>query len=150
MRAHQCQLPPHLLTMSNLLTGGCLCGAITYQLEHEPDDVADICFCRECRKASGAGTLPWVQVPPERFALIKGTAKPFASSAAATRWFCPDCGTPLYMTDQEGRSIGVTLGSLDDPEHIRPTTQGWVCERVSWQGLDAALPTYSKSPPYDL
>ncbi|EKN01047.1 MULTISPECIES: GFA family protein [unclassified Acidocella] len=133
-----------------LLTGGCLCGAVAYRLEHLPGDVADICFCRECRKASGAAGLPWVQVPPARFAVTKGTARGFAFSKAATRWFCGDCGTPLYMTDPEGRSVGVTLGSLDEPEAIRPTTQGWVCERVSWQGLDAGLPAFEKSPPYDL
>ncbi len=132
------------------LTGGCLCGAVAYRLDYEPGDVADMCFCRECRKASGAGALPWVQVPPSRFAVTHGVARGFASSPGATRWFCPDCGTPLYMTDAQGRSVGVPLGTLDKPEAIRPTTQGWVCERVSWQGLDEALPGYEKAPPYDL
>jgi hypothetical protein len=132
------------------LTGGCLCGGITYSLDHETGDVADICFCRACRKASGAAALPWVQVPPARFALTKGGAKPYASSAEATRWFCPDCGTQLYMTDTHGRSVGVTLGSLDEPAHIRPTVQGWVSERVCWQILDAALPAFPLAPPYDV
>lgn len=132
------------------LTGGCLCGAVTYRVAYEPGDVADICFCRECRKASGAAALPWVQVAPARFAVTKGAARAYHSSPQAARWFCPDCGTPLYMTDSENRSVGITLGSLDDPEAIRPTTQGWVCERVSWQALDGSLPAHEKSPPYDL
>ncbi len=136
--------------MGTILTGGCLCGGVTYRLEHAPGDVADVCFCQECRKASGAAALPWVQVQPARFSVTKGAAKPFASSTMATRWFCPDCGTPLYMTDAQGRSVGVTLGTLDNPETIRPTTQGWVCERVSWQALDETLPAYGRSPPYDL
>ncbi len=136
--------------MGTILIGGCLCGAVTYRLIHEPGDVADVCFCQECRKASGAAALPWVQVTPRRFVLTKGVAKGFTSSARAMRWFCPDCGTPLYMTDAQGRSIGVTLGSLDNPEAIRPTTQGWVCERVSWQALDRALPAHENAPPYDL
>ena len=129
------------------LTGGCLCGAITYRLDFKPGDVADMCFCRECRKASGAAALPWVQVPPSRFTVTRGAAKGYASSPGAARWFCPDCGTPLYMTDAQGRSVGVTLGTLDDPDTIRPTTQGWVCERVSWQRLDETLPVFEKPPP---
>lgn len=136
--------------MAQILTGGCLCGEIAFRLDYEPGDVADICFCRECRKASGAANLPWVQVPPARFTLIKGEPRAYASSPQALRWFCGDCGGALYMTDHEGRSVGVTLGSLDEPESIRPTTQGWVCERVSWQALDAALPAFEKNPPYDL
>jgi hypothetical protein len=136
--------------MAVRLSGGCLCGAVTYSLDYEPGDVADICFCRECRKASGAASLPWVQVAPSRFHVTKGQARGYASSAHAIRWFCPDCGGPLYMTDDEGRSVGVTLGSLDDPEAIRPTVQGWVCERVSWQAPDETLPAYGKAPPYDL
>ena len=132
------------------LTGGCLCGAIAYSLDYEPGDVADVCFCRECRKASGAAALPWVQVPPGRFRVTKGAARGHASSPQAMRWFCGDCGSPLYMTDSEGRSVGVTLGSLDDPEAIRPTVQGWVCERVSWQAVDESLPAHEKAPPYDL
>ena len=66
--------------MATSLTGGCLCGATTYRLDYEPGDVADVCFCRECRKASGAAALPWVQVPPARFAVTKGAAKAYASS----------------------------------------------------------------------
>lgn len=136
--------------MAISLTGGCLCGGLTYRLDYEPGDVADVCFCRECRKAGGGAALPWVQVPPARFIVTQGKAKGYPSSPMATRWFCPSCGTPLYMTDPQGRSIGVTLGTLDDPEAIRPTTQGWVCERVSWQALDSTLPAYETSPPYDL
>jgi len=136
--------------MTKHLTGGCLCGAIAYSLDYEPGDVADVCFCRECRKASGAAALPWVQVPPGRFRVTKGVARGYASSPQAMRWFCGDCGSTVYMTDSEGRSVGVTLGSLDAPEAIRPTVQGWVCERVSWQAVDESLPAYDKAPPYDL
>jgi hypothetical protein len=132
------------------LTGGCLCGAVAYELVHIPGDVADICFCAQCRKASGAASLPWVQVPPARFHVTKGLARGFASSPQATRWFCGNCGTQLYMTDTAHKSVGVTLGSLDNPEEVPPTVQGWVCERVSWQKLDDRLPAYTKAPPYDL
>ncbi len=133
-----------------LLTGMCLCGAVAYELDHVPGDVADICHCGQCRRASGAASLPWVQVPPSRFRVTRGAARGFASSAHATRWFCGDCGTPLYMTDDEGRSVGVTLGSLDEPEAVTPTVHGWVSARVGWEVLDEDLPRYGEAPPYDL
>jgi hypothetical protein len=132
------------------LTGACLCGAVAYEFDHQPGDIADICHCAQCRRASGAAALPWVQVPSSRFRVTSGTPKGFASSPQATRWFCGDCGTPLYMTDVEGRSVGITLGSLNQPEAIQPTVHGWVCEQVSWFSPPANLPRYERSPPYDL
>ena len=135
--------------MPQTLTGACLCSAVAYEIRHMEGDVADICHCAECRRASGAPSLPWVQVPPSRFRLTRGAPKPYASSPRATRWFCGACGTPLYMTDDEGRSVGVTLGSLDQPEAVRPTVHGWICERLDWEAVGAELPRYDKAPPYD-
>ncbi len=132
-----------------LLTGTCLCGAVAYEVNTIAGDVADICHCVQCRRASGAASLPWVQVPPERFRITRGTAKAFASSAHATRWFCGNCGTPLYMTDDANRSVGVTLGTLDQPDSIHPTVHGWLSEHVAWAALED-LPGYGQAPPYDL
>ena len=97
------------------LTGACLCNAIAYEFSCTGNEVADYCHCRQCQKSSGAPILPWVQVPPQNFRITRGHAKPYASSTHSTRWFCPDCGTPLYMTDHANRSVGITLGTLDTP-----------------------------------
>jgi len=132
-----------------ILAGGCLCGAVTYEIEHLAGDVADFCHCSQCRKASGATSVPWVQVAPQRFRVTRGAARGFASSAHAMRWFCGDCGTPLYMTDDASRSVGITLGSLGEPEKIRPTVHGWVGAKLSWEVLDEHLPRYDEAPPYD-
>lgn len=41
---------------NRILTGGCLCGAVRYQVEGEPL-YAGFCYCVDCRKASGAGVV---------------------------------------------------------------------------------------------
>lgn len=132
------------------LTGGCLCGAVRYEIAPRPGDVADYCHCRECRRAAGAPVVAWVQVAPARFSVTQGAARPFASSAQATRWFCGDCGSPLYMTDDAGHSVGVTLGTLDAPAAVHPTVHGWLRERIEWFEIKDSLPRYEESPPYDL
>jgi hypothetical protein len=131
-------------------TGACLCGAIRYEILYAAGDVVDYCHCEQCRRASGAPVLAWVEVAPERFRITQGDAKPFASSTRATRWFCPDCGTPLYMTDDAGRSVGITLGTLDQPEAVRPTVHGWESERLEWFRIADDLPRYAQAPPYTL
>ena len=132
------------------LTGACLCGSMTYEIFHRIGDVADYCHCEQCRRASGAPVVAWLQVAPADFRVTKGAAKPFASSAHSTRWFCPDCGAALYMTDEKGASIGITLGTLDRPDAVRPTVHGWESERLEWFRTADALPRYPKAPPYDL
>jgi hypothetical protein len=132
------------------LTGACACSAIGYQITIKGSEVADYCHCQQCRQASGAPVLAWVQVPPENFRITKGTAKSYRSSAQATRWFCADCGSQLYMTDHEGRSVGVTLGTMTEPGLIPPTVHGWSSERIAWFNTDDRLPRYPQSPPYDL
>ena len=131
------------------LSGACLCGAIGYEITLDGAEVADYCHCRECQRWGGAPVQAWVQVAPGGFRLTRGAARPFASSAQATRWFCPGCGSPLYMTDSAGASVGVTLGTLDTPAAVQPNVHGWVCEQISWFDISDALPRYAQAPPYD-
>jgi hypothetical protein len=132
------------------LEGGCLCGALRYEIDTTANDVADYCHCTQCRKASGAPVVAWIQVAPDRFRLMRGSGQPFRSSPDATRWFCSSCGSPVYMTDSSGKSVGVTLGTLDNPEHVRPTVHGWESQRIDWFDLTDMLPRYADHPPYDL
>ncbi|QUD88394.1 GFA family protein [Phenylobacterium montanum] len=132
------------------LQGGCECGGVRYAVEALPGDVADYCHCGQCRRTSGAPVTAWIQVSPRRFSVTKGQAKAFRSSSRATRWFCRDCGGQLYMTDDEDRSVGVTLGTLDDPAAVTPTVHGWESARVRWLCIADDLPRYEREPPYDL
>jgi hypothetical protein len=132
------------------LSGGCLCGAVRYAVWADGAEVVDYCHCGQCRKASGAPVTAWLQVAPARFAVTAGEATAFASSAAAVRWFCGACGSPVYMTDAQGRSVGVTLGTLDEPAAVSPSVHGWYGARVEWFDVADGLPRFLESPPYDL
>jgi hypothetical protein len=133
-----------------ILGGGCLCKAVRYEVTADGAEVVDYCHCGQCRKASGAPVSAWLQVAPEKFRVVAGAATGFASSSAATRWFCGACGSPVYMTDAAGTSVGVTLGTLDEPDAVAPTVHGWDRARVEWLRLNDSLPRYAEAPPYDL
>ena len=133
-----------------VLDGGCLCGGARYRLDTQAGDVVDYCHCGQCRKASGAPVTAWIQVPPGRFWITRGEARAYRSSERGTRWFCPDCGGTLHMTDPEDRSVGVALGSLDDPAALEPTVHGWTSFAVPWLHIADGLPRHEADPPYDL
>ena len=132
-----------------VLAGGCLCGEIRYRLTPLSADV-DFCHCAMCQRWSGAPVSAWAQVPASQFRLVKGTPTPYASSKVGIRYFCPTCGASVFMTDAAGVDVGVMLGTLDDPEALRPTAHGWWSARLSWLKLDDKLARWPKDPPYDV
>lgn len=128
--------------------GGCLCGHVRYELD-PTNGVADYCHCRACRKATGGATVAWIQVPPAQFTVTAGRPSAYASSAGSQRWFCPRCGAHTHMSDRAGRSIGVTLGTLDDVDAVTPRGHGFDAVRPAWLCLADDLPRYPGPPPHD-
>jgi hypothetical protein len=130
------------------ITGRCLCGVVAYALD-PAGGIADFCHCGACRRAGGAAAVAWIQVPLAQFRVTSGSPAAYASSPRATRFHCAACGSQLFMTDPDGRSVGVTLGTLDDPEAVRPSAHGWDSRRPSWLVLCDGLPRHDGETPYD-
>lgn len=128
------------------LTGRCLCGEIRYRLTPLAAEV-DYCHCTMCQRWSGAPVSAWAQVPASQFRVTHGTATPYTSSKIGIRYFCSTCGTSVFMTDETGVDVGIMLGTLDQPEALRPTAHGWWPRRLSWLTLTDDLPHWPKDPP---
>lgn len=110
-------------------TGGCQCGAVRFHVEGALGD-ASVCHCRMCQKASGNFYLPLVSVHDARLTWTRGRPKTFRSSSMALRGFCGDCGTPLFFDEIAAATLGIALGSLDDPDDVRPVEQSGVESRT--------------------
>lgn len=113
------------------ITGGCQCGAVRYALHKVPERPC-ICHCRMCQKASGNLFGTFAGVESEYFELTRGELSFFQSSDKGDRCFCNKCGTPLAWRDRVDPWISVTIGSLDDPEAMRPTRYYGEEGRISW------------------
>ena len=62
------------------ITGGCHCGAITYEAEIDPSTVA-ICHCTDCQTLSGSAFRVVVPAKREAFKLLTGEPKPYVKTA---------------------------------------------------------------------
>jgi len=120
-------------------TGGCQCGAVRYQLLTPPEH-ASICHCRMCQKASGQPFMAFARIRHKDLRWTHGHPSTFASSNIVERGFCSACGTPLTYRRIESGTIGVTIGSLDDPEAARPIQQFGIESELSWTAGLNALP----------
>ncbi|WP_250005021.1 GFA family protein [Actinoplanes sp. M2I2] len=137
--------------MPEKFTGRCVCKAISYEFSNAPDFVAN-CYCRDCQKSSGAIMATYFSVAADDFKLLSGTPRSYpyiaASGNTLERNFCPDCGARLFQDRLSGfpGQVFVMLGSLDDPETVKPPIMEIFTRfRISWtKALD--VPQYPGRP----
>ena len=131
--------------MARTTSGGCLCGACRYATDASPINVR-VCHCRKCQRAIGASFNARVLVPLDALE-ISGPVAWYPSSKELRRGFCPQCGTSLFSERQANNTIGITLGSLDDPNAFAPSVQVWMSSKQAWLALNDPLTCYTDAAP---
>jgi len=130
---------------STIHEGGCLCGAVRYQVTSAPTALV-VCHCRSCRKAAGAPSLAWAIFRAADFAFTRGKPARFASSPGVERGFCASCGTTLTYADADRPDLAdVTTATLDNPDAFVPTKEIWLEEKIGWEAVDHARARYPRS-----
>ncbi|HSW13674.1 MAG TPA: GFA family protein [Solimonas sp.] len=133
--------------MTEVLQGGCLCGAIRYHIDAVPLD-AGYCHCRLCQRASGAPVVAWLTVVVGGFHYVRGEPVIFQSSAHSQREFCGSCGTALVFRRRVGAStVDITSASLDEPARIPPQYHIWRMSRLPWFETADTLPRHDDAGP---
>ncbi len=129
------------------LAGGCLCGAVRYQIKGSFEDVG-FCHCSLCRKASGSPTTAWLTTDISNFQYTEGKPASYQSSAVGRREFCHNCGTQLaFYTSEAPNAVDITLGSLDEPEAVQPQYHIWCEYKVGWLSIADGLPRFDDAGP---
>ncbi|MGH7053718.1 MAG: GFA family protein [Stellaceae bacterium] len=115
-------------------TGGCLCGAIRYEMTEEPQLVYT-CHCTDCQRLTGSAFSMGVVVAERAFRLHGVAPRPLQRAAdsgrVATRLVCPQCGSWVCGTPRDGL-VRVRAGTLDETSWLRPTRHIWTRSRQSW------------------
>ena len=131
-------------------TGGCLCGQIRYEVNSDTF-IAVSCHCRDCQYVSGGEPAVVVAVPSDTVRTLKGHARVFSTTAESGgrvyRSFCADCGTPLFAgSEGHPETIGVKIGSFDDPSGFTPAYYVWVSSAQPWHHIDPTKLAFQKNP----
>lgn len=117
-----------------LMEGGCLCGAVRYQIAAAPLLVAN-CHCSMCRRQSGAAYLTYAAFP-RNSVVFSLNPKIYRSSTEAERGHCGNCGSPLtFIFDAEPGTIWIATGSLDQPDLLPPREDWYAADKLSWVKL---------------
>jgi hypothetical protein len=135
-----------------MLKGGCLCGAVRFEVEGEPL-FSGFCHCRDCLKATSAGHAPFMGFMRSNFRL-QGETRMFGKLSdqgiPTNRHFCPACGSMVYGDGarEPGVDDMVTLyaGSLDDPTAFTPQMAIFTRHRPQWAAPVDPVQEYSTMP----
>ena len=128
---------------SEIWTGGCLCGDVTYQASGTPGENSGYCHCRMCQKAYGNGFATFVEFASEAFRFTSGEPIIYKSSNVGERGFCGRCGSPVIMRYASlPDRIWVYAGTLDRAAETKRYMTGHVCieGEIPWLTIHDDLP----------
>ena len=121
-------------------TGGCLCGAVRYEVDWPPAAMV-VCHCSDCQKQAGSA-FSVVGVARRDGLRVRGDLRTFthpgSSGEDVNRAFCPDCGAPITSDTAAARRQGIIFfkaGTLDETTDLAPTVHYWTGSAQGWFAL---------------
>jgi hypothetical protein len=127
------------------LTGGCLCGAVRFELTAPPLS-ASYCHCTRCQRRTGTAASASARVAPGSFRLTSGEheLRSFLPPDGFAKVFCGACGSALWSEHPDDPEIrSVRLGTFDVDPGVRPTSRQYVDFAAPWEPIpDDGLPRF--------
>ncbi|MFI6349432.1 GFA family protein [Streptomyces sp. NPDC050560] len=117
-------------------TGHCLCGAISYRFDAQPEAVV-LCHCGHCQRHTGSAFSANVLVARDSLD-IEGAPRSYRTTGAENgdlrdRLFCGDCGTPILTVLHERPDLMIVkAGTLDDTTGLEPSAEVWRRRAQDW------------------
>lgn len=132
-----------------IYSGGCLCGALRYEARAEPL-YAGLCYCVDCRKASGSGFIPFMGFAADTLTITGETRQSHTTAfngGTATRNHCAQCNSLVFGgVVGESDSFTIYAGSLDEPAQFKPTTALFTRDRPAWADVRTELKEFETMP----
>lgn len=124
----------------------CACGGVTVTVSGRVLSML-MCACEDCQKATGTGHSAFALFRRDAVTVTGETRsheRPSNSGARFTRWFCPDCGTPICGRSSRADAITVVPVGLfgRSAGWYRPSQLIFARSHHDWDVVDAALPRW--------
>ena len=128
-------------------TGGCVCGAVRYEVRGPLRQIL-VCHCVECRRWAGRA---WTATAARLDDLvIEGDVVWFRSPRSeygADRGICSRCGASLFWRGPGLDRISIGAGTLDDPSGLDVAAHIWIEQGADWEAPPADVPAYPRGYP---
>jgi hypothetical protein len=129
--------------MSQVITGGCQCGGVRYEVRGKLRDVI-ACHCVQCRRTSGHFVAA-TACRRQAFTLVKSESlKWYTAVPGFRRGFCSECGASLFFEEEGGERVSIAAGSLDEPQGLKIAAHIFASEAGDYYEIDARVPVSQK------
>ena len=131
---------------SEIMSGGCLCGGVRYQITGPCRDIIN-CHCENCRRTHGhIAAYTAVQKSALELVCQRSLQWYHDESPDTFRGFCNCCGASLFWDARDGRNkMSVAAGSLDDSRELKTIGHVFVSEAGKYYEINDALPRFETS-----
>lgn len=129
--------------------GGCLCGAVRYEIAGPVRNIVH-CHCSRCRKAQGSAFATNGIVKADDFEILSGTdaLTGYESSPGQTKYFCRVCGSPIMSKNvSKPDQVRVRLGTIESDIEERPMAHIFATSKANWEEITGDLPQYERYEP---
>ena len=134
-----------------MLTGGCQCGAVRYEIDGDMPATFFVCHCTECQKQSASAFGVSVPVREADFRLISGNLSLWQRTADSGNTiecaFCPTCGSRLWhRSSQAPGAPRVRGGTLDVPPDLSAAVHIWTKRKLDGVVIPAGAKSFPGPP----
>ena len=119
--------------------GGCLCGAVRYEVRGPLRPVI-ICHCTQCQRMTGHVMAATAARHADFRMVSEGELAWYDSSAGARRGFCTRCGSTLFWQGAGRDYVSIAAGTLDDSSGLRIACHIFTADKGSYYEITDAAP----------
>ena len=124
--------------------GGCLCGAVRYQVRGPLRNVIN-CHCSMCQRLHGSAGAHSKAKKASIEIVNEAGLKWYVTSERARRGFCGECGANLFWEPTGQDATGIVAGTLDQPTGLRTIGHIFVSEKPDFYELTDDVPQFEAS-----
>lgn len=131
------------------MTGGCLCGAVRFELT-APPTTATYCHCTRCQRRTGTAASAQAFIAPGSLRWLAGEDELrfwWPEGGGFGKGFCPACGAHICSKPPGAdEPSSIRMGAFDEDPGVRPSLRQWVGSAAPWEPIpDDGLPRFEGS-----
>ncbi len=116
-------------------SGGCLCGAVRYEVRGPLRDVV-VCHCERCRRTHGHVAAYTACAPADLVVDDAAGALRWYEADGRARGFCSRCGASLLWRADGRDSVSIAAGTLDPPTGLRTVAHIFTRDQGDYYVID--------------
>ena len=114
-----------------MTSGGCLCGAVRFEVDGPLRDVV-VCHCSLCRR-NGSNAGAYTSIARDGLKLLAdGGLAVYVDVNGRERSFCRSCGSTLFWAEPGTDEISIAAGALDG-NGLRTVAHIFVASAADWE-----------------